>query len=195
MQRNIITGFAICLVFLSSTAQATDHSMYLNKEPIEMHGSAHNASEGEQTAFRNEWQAQFVQVPSEKRTQYAWGNWNTANLCHQGFIEEHLNLHGRQYDRFIALKNKYAVESGFQRKAIARLNRKLSKEALKKKPDRKRIAEISEKIGNRHATIARMRGEHFQKIGKVLNDKQRKKFFSLVKTMQKTRDQYRSMQF
>lgn len=93
--------------------------------------------------------------------------------CGTGGLQQCLKLDERQNEQMEKLQKKHFERMATERQALTALNRDLRAESLKSHPDRKKVNQLSEKIGKKHAVLAREKSAHLTEVRAVLNASQR----------------------
>ena len=91
-------------------------------------------------------------------------------------LEEQLGLSKRQIGQVKELREKQFTRVVAERKELASLQRELDERSFTTTPDRKRIDELSDKIGKKHASLAQLKSNHLAELVSILTPAQRKKF-------------------
>ena len=91
-------------------------------------------------------------------------------------LEEQLGLSKRQSAQVKELREKQFTLVVAAKKELAVLQRELEERSSTTTPDRKRINELSDKIGQKYASLAQLKSNHLAELVSILTPAQRKKF-------------------
>ena len=90
-------------------------------------------------------------------------------------LEEQLGLNKRQSAQVKELREKQFTLVVAERKEIAVLQRELEAKSFTISPDRKKIDELSDKIGQKYASLAQLKSKHLAQLVSILTPAQRTK--------------------
>ena len=90
-------------------------------------------------------------------------------------LAEQLGLSKRQSTQVTELREKQFTLVVAERKGIAALKRELEEKSFSTSPDRKRIDELSDKIGQKYASLAKLKSNHLSELVSILTPAQRTK--------------------
>ncbi|MEI7694844.1 MAG: periplasmic heavy metal sensor [Chlorobium sp.] len=93
--------------------------------------------------------------------------------CTAGMMEERLGLNDKQSEQVEELQANHFKKVSSERRKLATLEKELQAESLKAKQDKKKIDQLSEKIGKQHAALARLRSTHMAEVAAILTPEQR----------------------
>jgi Spy/CpxP family protein refolding chaperone len=165
MKKTVTMIMTAVLLAAGGTASAADYSRYSSEELVGMRGNMRNASREERADYRNECMKRGVALSAGERPGFA-GN---TKQCRPRLIKEALGLSDSQQKKLQELREKQFASVKTERRDLFVLQNEIRNESLKKNPDNRKIAMLSEKIGRTHATLARIRSDHFQEMATVLN--------------------------
>ena len=94
-------------------------------------------------------------------------------------LEEQLGLSKRQSAQVKELREKQFTLVVAERKGIAALKRELEEKSFSTNPDRKKIDELSDKIGQKYASLAQLKSKHLTELVSILTPAQRIKLQTL----------------
>jgi Spy/CpxP family protein refolding chaperone len=90
-------------------------------------------------------------------------------------LEQQLGLSKRQSTQVKEFREKQFTLVVAERKEIAALKRELEEKSFTTTPDRKRIDELSDKIGQKYASLAKLKSNHLSELVSILTPAQRTK--------------------
>ncbi|MEI8102368.1 MAG: periplasmic heavy metal sensor [Chlorobium sp.] len=93
--------------------------------------------------------------------------------CGAGMMEERLGLNDKQSEQVEELRANQYKKVSAERRKLAALERELQAESVKAKQDKKKIDQLSEKIGKQHAALARLQSNHMAEVSAILTPAQR----------------------
>ena len=90
-------------------------------------------------------------------------------------LEEQLGLSKHQSTQVKELREKQFTLVVAERKELAALKRELEEKSFTTTPDRKKIDELSDKIGQKYASLAKLKSNHLTELVSILTPAQRTK--------------------
>lgn len=87
-------------------------------------------------------------------------------------MQQMLKLSERQEDRLRDMRQTHFRESAPLRQELMRLRGELASESVRKHPDDRKLAELSEQIGRQHAKLAMLESRHLRQMSTVLDRRQ-----------------------
>ena len=88
-------------------------------------------------------------------------------------MEERLGLNDKQSEQVEELRANQYKKVSAERRKLAALERELQAESVKAKQDKKKIDQLSEKIGKQHAALARLQSNHMAEVSAILTPAQK----------------------
>jgi len=180
MKKTVTMIMTAVLLAGGGTASAADYSRYSSEELTGMRGNMRNASREERADYRKECQKRGVAISADERPGFA----KNARQCRPSVIREVLGLSDNQQKTLQELREKQFTSIKTERRELFALQQEVRNESLKKNPDNRKIAMLSEKIGRTHAIMARIRSDHYQKMATVLTPGQIEKMKTLMENRQ-----------
>jgi Spy/CpxP family protein refolding chaperone len=172
MKKHLTIMMAALFLGTASTAAAADYSRYSNDELLRMRGTMRNADVEERTAYRNEWQKRAASMNPEERQLLGKKGIKKQNRCRSEVIKETLGISDAQQKKLDELRQKQFATASKERSQLFSLRQEIRNESLKKNPDGRKIAMLSEKIGTVHTGLARIRSSHLQEMASILTPDQ-----------------------
>ena len=158
---------------------ATDYSHYSDTQLGGLRVKIQKASNEEQIAYRHEWHKRLAELGPGKgehsfRPTEGEGRHSRINRW-----KERLGLNDSQIAKLKELREKQFSLVVAERKELVSLNRELQNESFKGSPDKNIIDELSDKIGKKHAELARLKSNHLSELSSILTPAQRDKMQTL----------------
>jgi Spy/CpxP family protein refolding chaperone len=189
MKKHVMMMMRSAVMLAASVpASATDYSRLSNDDLARMRGTMRNASAEERSAYRDEWQKRVASMRPEERQALTGKTAKGSRQCRPAPLREQLGLNDSQEKKLQQLREKQFAAMTGERRQLMNLQRQMLEESLKKNPDNRTIAMLSEKIGSAHAELALKRSAHLREMASILTPGQREK----MKTFMQNRPLERS---
>jgi len=166
----------------ASAAPATDSSRPSDADTASVRGTMCNPPVNGQNGGQNQWQQNgYCPGPNgpmqQMRKPGARGMNFGARACQQ-----QLKLDDRQSEQIAKLQKKHFELMAAEHRELTTLNRELRTASLKSNPDRRVIQRLSERIGRKHAELARMKSRHISEVGSILSPSQRNEMQKMIES-------------
>lgn len=166
---------ATLLGFGSIASAASDYSRNAEKGPAGLQTRSCKASVEERVACRNEGRNRMSEIGPDARNRFNRSSEGRGNHGRMNGLEERLGLSKRQIAQVKELREKQFSLVVTERKELAVLQRELEKKSFSITPDRKKIDELSDKIGKKNAALAQLKSNHLAELVSILTPAQRTK--------------------
>jgi Spy/CpxP family protein refolding chaperone len=93
------------------------------------------------------------------------------NQVHQS-MKQALDLSDRQESKMIGLRRDFYQDSRPVRQSLRNLKHELALESVRKSPDRRKIAKLTQSIGQEHVHLAQIESRHLRDLASVLDARQ-----------------------
>ena len=163
------------LGFGSIASAATDYRHCPDKEFTGRQEKSCQASGKDRITNRHESPNRFSELGPDARGHcngYAEGRGVRFGM---NGLAEQLGLSKRQSTQVTELREKQFTLVVAERKGFAVLKRELEEKSFSTTPDRKRIDELSDKIGQKYASLAKLKSNHLSELVSILTPAQRTK--------------------
>ncbi|MEI7708511.1 MAG: periplasmic heavy metal sensor [Chlorobium sp.] len=178
MKKTMMMVLTATMLGIGSIASAaTDYSRYSDTQLGGLRAKIQKASSEEQIAYRHEWHKRLAELGPDKG-EYSFRSSEGDRKGRHGGInrwKEKLGLNESQSAKLKELREKQFSLVVAERKELVSLNRQLHDESFKESPDKNKIDELSEKIGKKHAALARLKSSHLSELASILTPAQRDK--------------------
>ncbi|NTW52195.1 MAG: periplasmic heavy metal sensor [Chlorobiaceae bacterium] len=88
------------------------------------------------------------------------------------FMKKALGLSESQEVKMTEMRKSFFQESSQVRQELKTLRHDLADESVRNKPDERKIADLSDRIGRQHTKLARLQSSHLRGLSTVLDHKQ-----------------------
>ncbi|MEI8186219.1 MAG: periplasmic heavy metal sensor [Chlorobiaceae bacterium] len=177
---------ATLLGFGTIASAATDYSHYSDKDLAGLRAKVCKAPIEDRMAYRHEWQKRLSELgpdPREHFNTFPEGRGGQCGRreeqCRMTGMQERLGLTDTQTVKVKEMREKHFTLMVAEKKELAALNRELEEESFKTNPDRKKIDDLSDRIGKKDASLAKLRSTHFTELVSILTPPQRTKLQTL----------------
>jgi Spy/CpxP family protein refolding chaperone len=180
MKKTMMMALTVTMLGIGSVASAsTDYSHYSDTELGGLRAKIQKAPLEEQISYRHEWHKRLAELGPDKG-QRSWGS-PEGERCHRrgNRLQEKLGLNDSQRTKLKEIREKQFSFVVAERKELLSLNRELHAESFKESPDKNKIDELSDKIGKKHASLARLKSRHLSELASLLTPAQRNKIQAL----------------
>ena len=164
------------LGFGSIASAATDNSQYSDKGPAGLQTRSCKASVEARIAYRHERQNRFSELGPDTRNRFNRSCDGRGEHFRMSGLEERLGLSKHQSAQVKELREKQFTLVVAERKELAALKRELAEKSFTTTPDKKKIDELSDKIGQKYASLAKLKSNHLTELVSILTPAQRTKF-------------------
>jgi Spy/CpxP family protein refolding chaperone len=163
------------LGFGSIASAATDCRHYSDNGPAGRRTGSCNAPIEDRIANRQECGNRLSELGPDARDRFNRSSEGRGVHCRMNGLEEQLGLNKRQSAQVKELREKQFTLVVAERKEIAVLQRELEAKSFTISPDRKKIDELSDKIGQKYASLAKLKSKHLSELVSILTPSQRTK--------------------
>ncbi|MCX6179082.1 MAG: hypothetical protein NT163_06940 [Chlorobiales bacterium] len=163
------------LGFGSIASAATDYSHYSDSELAGLRTKMRSSSIDERISYRQECQKRFSEQGPDTRERCMRSSEGRGQYRRINGLQERLGLNESQSAKVKELREKQFTLVVAERKEIVALNRELQKESFKTSPNQKKLEELSDKIGKKHALLAHLKSKHLTELASILTPAQRVK--------------------
>ena len=161
---------------IGSVASATtDYSHYSDKELGGLRAKIQKAPIEDQISYRHEWQKRLAEIGASKGEHSLRPSEGEGCHFRLNRWKERLGLNDSQIAKLKELREKQFSLVVAERKELVSLNRELHEESFKASPDKNKIDELSDKIGTKHAALARLKSSLLSEFASILTPAQRDK--------------------
>ena len=162
------------LGFGSIASAATDYRNCPDKDAGRQERSC-QAPAKDRIANRHEHSNRFPELGPDARGRFNRSSEGRGVRFGMNGLAEQLGLSKRQSTQVTELREKQFTLVVAERKGIAALKRELEEKSFSTSPDRKRIDELSDKIGQKYASLAKLKSNHLSELVSILTPAQRTK--------------------
>jgi len=100
------------------------------------------------------------------------------------FMKQSLGLSDSQEAKMLDMTRNFFQESTPLRQDLRNLRHDLAVESVRKRPDDRKIAELTERIGRQHARLAELESRHLRELTTVLDHRQIEKMLRMRDDLQ-----------
>ena len=163
------------LGFGSMASAATNYRHCSNNEFGGRQAGSCQAPSNDRIANRHEHLNRFSELGPDARGRFNRCPEGREEHCRMNGLEEQLGLNKHQSAQVKELREKQFTLVVAERKELAALQRELEEKSFTTTPDRKNIDELSDKIGQKYASLAQLKSWHFSELLSILTPAQRTK--------------------
>ncbi|NTV93716.1 MAG: periplasmic heavy metal sensor [Chlorobiaceae bacterium] len=180
------------LGFGSIASATTDNSQYSEKRPAGLQTRSCKASVEDRIAYRNERQNRFSELGPDARDHFNRFSSGRGKHFRMNGLEERLGLSKQQSSQVKELREKQFSLVVAERRELATLKRELEEKSFTTTPDRKKIDELSDKIGQKYASLAQLKSKHLTELVSILTPAQRTKLQTIrdARELRQHRDRF-----
>ncbi len=176
MKKRMMLVFTTTLLGFGSIASAaTDYRHYSDKEFAGCRAKVCKAPAEERNTCRHEWQEKRSECGPDAREHFNRPSEGREERCRINGLQERLGLNAHQSAQVKGLREKQFTLVVAEGKELVVFQRELEEESLKTTPDRKKVDELSDKIGQKHASLAKLKSNHLIELVSILTPAQRTK--------------------
>ena len=161
MKKRIMMVLTAAMLGIGNVASAaTDYSHYSDTQLGGLRAKIQKAPIEDKIAYRHEWHKRLAEIGPDRGEQFMRFSMGEGRPCRMNRFQERVGLNESQ-------------------SAKVSLNRELQNESFKGSPDKNKIDELSDKIGKKHAELARLKSNHLSELSSILTPAQRDKMQTL----------------
>jgi Spy/CpxP family protein refolding chaperone len=163
------------LGFGSIASAATDYNKSSDKGPVGLQTRPCKASAEARVTCRQERQNKFSELGPDARGRFNRSPDAREEHWRMNGLQERLGLSKHQSAQVKELREKQFSLVVAEKKELAALKRELEEKSFTTTPDRKKIDELSDKIGQKYASLAQLKSKHLTELVSILTPAQRTK--------------------
>jgi len=163
------------LGFGSIASAATDYRNCSDKEFAGRQERSCQSTAKDRIANRHECPNRLSELGPDARGRFNRSSEGRGGRCGMNGLEEQLGLSKHQSTQVKELREKQFTLVVAERKELAALKRELEEKSFTTTPDRKKIDELSDKIGQKYASLAKLKSNHLTELVSILTPAQRTK--------------------
>ena len=180
MKKTMMMVLTATMLGIGSVASAsTDYSHYSDTELGGLRAKIQKAPIEDQISYRHEWHKRLADIGPDKGEHSLRSPEGKGHHWRMNRLQEKLGLNDSQVVKLKEIREKQFSLVVADRKELVSLNRELQGESLKVSPDKNKIDELSDKIGKKHALLARLKSKHLSELASILTPAQRDKLQSI----------------
>ncbi len=190
MKKTMMMVLTVTMLGIGGVASAaTDYSHYSDTQLGGLRAKIQKAPIEEQIAYRHEWRKRLAELGPNKGEYFMRSPKRAGRSGMMKRLQERLGLNDSQSAKIKELREKQFSIVVAERKELVSLNRELHNESFKESPDKNKVDELSEKIGKKHAALARLKSSHLSELATILTPAQRDKM-QTIRDARKLRGHY-----
>jgi hypothetical protein len=176
MKKTMMLVLTTTLLGFGSIASATtDYSNSSDKGLAGLQTRSCKASAEARITYRHERQNRFSELGPDARGRFNKSTEGRGERFRMNRLEERLGLSKQQSAQVKELREKQFTLVVAERKGLSALKRELEEKSFAIHPDKKRIDELSDKIGQKYASLAQLKSRHLTELVSILTPAQRTK--------------------
>ena len=180
MKKRIMMVLTAAMLGIGNVASAaTDYSHYSDTQLGGLRAKIQKAPIEDKIAYRHEWHKRLAEIGPDRGEQFMRFSMGEGRPCRMNRFQERVGLNESQSAKVKELREKHFTLVVAERKELVSLNRELQNESFKGSPDKNIIDELSDKIGKKHAELARLKSNHLSELSSILTPAQRDKMQTL----------------
>ncbi len=181
MKKSMMMVLTATMLGIGSVASAsTDYSHYSDQELGGLRTKIQRAPVEDQISYRHEWHKRLAELVPDKGEHSLRSSEKEGDHWRMNRWQERLGLNNSQTANIKELREKQFRLVVTERKELVALNRELRTESFKANPDKNKIDELSDRIGKKHASFARLKSSHLSELASILTPAQRDKMQTII---------------